>query len=521
MSVVAIGARLRLEAVVRNAVALMTSTVASAALGMLFWIVAARVYDTHEVGRASATISAIALVAGLSSLSLYSFVVRFLPEAGAATGRMLGFIYGLTGAVSVILGVGFCLLGFGNGFLSRSPESLVLFCTAVICIAYAAIQDSVLTALRRASWLPAVNISVNLAKVLLLPVAFGGVMISPMVIAWNVPVAVAVLVVSTLIFTKLGPARVRASRHREHVPTGREAASFMSGTILNGVVTTFTLYAPPIMVSAVLGAEHTAYFYVPWLIITVALSSSWNVAVSLIVEAASEPARMRRHLRQGIKLLLAVNVGGGMVLLLGAPFIMAVLGAEYVDGGAAVLRWCGLAFAVQAVKTMYNVIAILENQVWRNLTVDAVRAALFLVGAYIGLHAFGVVGAAIAYFASGAIVASAVVPATIRGLRRLVSRADAAVTEERRPDEKARVVAAVPQVYVNATTNQVEVMLLPESVIDWDRLGQFDTVMIDRVDDGQPRLLDDRTIPLRRFSPDSADVPTAIMRRAAPDERDQ
>jgi len=62
----------------RNAVYLMLSSGVTAALGFVFWILAARFYSASDVGLASAIISAAGLLALLSTLGLNYGLIRFL-----------------------------------------------------------------------------------------------------------------------------------------------------------------------------------------------------------------------------------------------------------------------------------------------------------------------------------------------------------------------------------------------------------------------------------------------------------
>jgi len=128
--------------VVRNAVALMFSTVASAALGMMFWIIGARLYSVGDLGRAAAAVSTITLLAGLAQLSLHSVFIRFLPTAGEATGRFVGLSYLASGSVAVLLAVGFFMLGPSSQFLPPGSVALGTFSVAVLCATFSGLQDS-------------------------------------------------------------------------------------------------------------------------------------------------------------------------------------------------------------------------------------------------------------------------------------------------------------------------------------------------------------------------------------------
>src|SRR5436190_9056447 len=102
------------NALVRNAFALMFSTVGSAALGMAFWVVAAHLYEAKEVGHASAEVAAVSLVAGLAQIGLAAIFARFLPVARRKAGRLVTRGYGLSIAAAVVLSVGFVAFGFGR-----------------------------------------------------------------------------------------------------------------------------------------------------------------------------------------------------------------------------------------------------------------------------------------------------------------------------------------------------------------------------------------------------------------------
>src|SRR4051812_43837128 len=80
----------------RNGYALMLSAAATSGLGVVYWMLATRLYPAEVVGLNSAVISAMLLVAGVAQLSLVSVITRFLPRAGRAAGRLVGSAYALT-----------------------------------------------------------------------------------------------------------------------------------------------------------------------------------------------------------------------------------------------------------------------------------------------------------------------------------------------------------------------------------------------------------------------------------------
>lgn len=138
--------------VTREATALMSSTAVASAVNLLFWVVAARLYPTSAVGRASAAISAMTLLAMFAQLNLHSLFVRFLPEAGRHTMRLLTAGYTVMLAATLLLGGGFVALGLGSQFLTGDAAVRVGFVVGVAALAPFIVQDGVLTALGRTMW---------------------------------------------------------------------------------------------------------------------------------------------------------------------------------------------------------------------------------------------------------------------------------------------------------------------------------------------------------------------------------
>lgn len=454
--------RTGLSGVVRSATALMFSTVMSAALGMVFWAIAARLYDTTVLGRAAAGASAITLLGALAQLSLTSAFTRFLPTAGAATGPFIWRGYVASAAASLLLSVGFVLAGFSRTFLGHGVLPFVAFFVAVACTALCAVQDGVLTALRRTTWVPAENIGMALAKIALLPASLAAGA-GAVLLAWGMPIVAAVVVVSGLVFARLVPAAHHAHRGRRRMPGRRELSTFMSVEYLNGILSHITLYLPPVLVTLILGPAQGAVFYLPWLIGTAIFGLLWNIVISFTVEATTDAESTRKHLRHSLWLGLLVSVGGGAVLLAAAPWVLAVAGSEYSAGGATALRLVALSLPFEAVCTFFAAAALLQKKVWAIFGVRFVSAAIFLAGSVVGMHAFGPSGAAGAFLVAQLLTGGCLIPVVVRQYRVLSRRtvdtdataiidmreipAAARARDAERPHPaQARGVAAVPRV---------------------------------------------------------------------------
>ncbi|MFF0717177.1 lipopolysaccharide biosynthesis protein [Micromonospora sp. NPDC003816] len=403
---------------VRTAVALMSSTVASAALGFLFWVVAARWFPTEAVGRASGVVASMSLLAGLAQLNLTSLYARFLPGAGARTRRLVLVGYGASAAMSLALAVGFLALGLGSGLIGDRPVHRLVFVVAVLASAIFFIQDGVLAALRRPGLVPAKNIVASGAKLALLPLLAGVVAGDGVLLAWVLPMLVTMLVTNWWILARLTPrvGTVPLPGRARHGMTSFASAEYVTGLVNNAVA-----FLPPVLVAHALGATASAYFYVPWTIGVAGTTLLWNVVISFVVAASSDGAEARVHVRRAL-VLVGLVVGAGAVTLGGAAgALLAPLGGQYAAHGADALRLIGLSLPFTGVILLYAAFAIMEKRMWRMVLVQSTAALLFLGGGWYGLPRLGIVAPAVALLLAQAATALVLLPGLRRRLRAVVA----------------------------------------------------------------------------------------------------
>jgi O-antigen/teichoic acid export membrane protein len=238
-----------------NAVSLMTATIATNALGLVFWTEAARIGTPRVVGHAAAAIAALTLLATISQLNLTNVFVRLLPSAGRLGRRLIARGYLAVVTLSLVVGAVYVFSGLGDGVVRGGIATQLAFVAAVPVLAVFALQDSVLTALRRAPWVAAENISFATGKLALLPALLllpigGGIVIS-----WVVPAAVAVIVVSALLFRRV----LRGLEQTEGtLPPRRRLLSFVAGEYVTAVWATAATQLMPLIVVWRLGPSQVA-----------------------------------------------------------------------------------------------------------------------------------------------------------------------------------------------------------------------------------------------------------------------
>lgn len=399
----------------RNGYALLLSGVASAGLGMVYWFLATQHYDAATVGLNSAAISALMLVSGLAQLSLNSVLIRFLPGAGAATGRLIGSAYLISIATSILGGL---IFGLGIDFWAPSlrpflatPPLLVAFVASVAIWSLFALQDSVLTGLRQTIWVPLENISVAGLKLGLLLVFAQFMHSYGIFAAWVLPALVALVPINLLIYRQVQsqPHALNSRDTLELGVIGRFALANFVGTLCFLAYTTLL----PLVVVNQAGLRANAYFYMPWMIATGLQLIASNMITALTVEAVHDTQRLRlycqRALRQSLRLLVPL-----VSLIIGvAPLIMGVFGSDYAAGGTTLLRLLVLATLPNVFVQLYIGLMRVRKSA-RVIIAQAAQGVLLLTLSFGLLPLYGITGVGWAALLSQSAVAAFVFVTELR-----------------------------------------------------------------------------------------------------------
>ena len=380
---------------IQNAIALMVSSGGSAVVGIVFWIVAARLFTTTELGQSTAEIAAMLLLSTLAQLSFGSIFERFLPVAGELTGDFVKRAYLICTASGLVLAVGYLALGFGRSFIPSSIGWRILFVVAVVFWTIFALQDSVLIGLRASRWVAVENIAFGVAKLALLPIVVGIAAGEGIFVAWTAPVIPAIVAVSWYLFRHRVPEHATITVTTEALPSTRRLlylASAQYATLLSSV---FLPSLVSLIVIQRLGPIASAHYYLPAMIATNLGMFCWGIVRSFLVEASSEREELRRHANSTIRALVIVLIPSVLIGCVFAPEILRLFGGSYAANGTALMRMLLISLLGSTVMVFYSAFAWLDQRVWWMTLRNVVSSAIYLVMIYllighIGINAVGV-----------------------------------------------------------------------------------------------------------------------------------
>jgi O-antigen/teichoic acid export membrane protein len=407
----------------KSAYSLALNVILTSALGLGFWIMAARIFPSSTVGRDAALVSAMMTLSAICQLNLGDALARFLPIVRHRPDRVVWGSYLLTGAVSIIGAIAFIFIApavsHSYRFLTAQPALAVLFAAAVVVWGVFTLEDAILTAARRAVWVPVENTIFGVLKIAALPVMLSMASGHPVFIAWVVPVVALVIPVNLFIFLRVLREPIVTSGTQSPIERFglRGLVGFLAQDYVAFVCTQLGSGLLPILVVALLGGSAGAYFYMPFVLVVVFDNLFLYVLQPLTVEGALAEPRLPELSRVIVRHFGWVLVAGIVVLVSGASLILALYGGSYAHHGAAVLRLLALASLFRAVTALFVAMCRVEGRATRILSTQAATLALLILLVAVLAPSDGLVGVGVAWLVTSVVVAAANVGHVVKVLR--------------------------------------------------------------------------------------------------------
>jgi O-antigen/teichoic acid export membrane protein len=406
-------------AVTVSALALVAAKVGTMGFGFLAWIVAARLYPTHEVGLASGAVSAVTLCAQFALVGLGSAVITLLPAHIDRPARLLDTSVTLLIATAGAAGLAFVVLA-GSVLeelrvVAADPLFVVLFVALSIAGTLGVLFDQVSTARRRGDQALVRGVAAGVATlvaVVLVGQALGGGTSRDLFAAW---------VLGGLITVALG--LVALSRavpgYRYRPGLDRGLAGTLTRVGLPNYVLTLTERAPgfalPIIVTELLSPTDNAFWYAAWMMAWVVFIVPIQVGMTSFAEIARDPAQTGRIVGHGVRTSLAIGIAGAAAVAVLAEPLLGLLGSGYAAAGALPLRILVLGIIPLTFVQAYFSYCRARGRLSEAIALGVATGVASIVGPALAGQAGGLVAMAITWLAIQVIAA---VVAAVR-LRRL------------------------------------------------------------------------------------------------------
>jgi O-antigen/teichoic acid export membrane protein len=412
------------DPLLRGAYSLMLNTVATAGLGLIFWVVAARIESSQDVGRDAALIVSMMTIASICQLNLNNTIPRFLPQAGPRASRWVLVAYAAATTVSAFGALGFVLLAPSLSrhlsFIRDDHALAVTFIAAVTLWSVFGLQDAVLTALRRTPWVPIENALFGLLKLALLPALVAVALGHAIFVAWILPMAALIGPVNWLIFGRFIPRYMRGHPQGRPVRQGLRGGRvkrFLVQDYLGSVFNQAVIALPPLLIVGLLGSRANAYFFIPFTLVISFDTLFVTATTSLVVEGAFADDQLAQLARRAAAQFARLLVPGVVVLIAAAPILLLPFGSSYVSRGTDALRILACATAFRVAIALVAAVWRLQGHGLRIFLVYGLSLALLLPLVYLLSGSMHIEGVALAWLVANAVTALVASPALVRLIR--------------------------------------------------------------------------------------------------------
>jgi O-antigen/teichoic acid export membrane protein len=335
--------RLLESSLLRNSSFLMATTIFTAGLGYLYWVIAARGYDAKSVGLATALISGQAFTAMVCCLGIDALLIQVLPKTAddVAWSTMVTVGAAVTAALSAVVatGVAFTLpiVSSHYAILDQRPV-FVFFVLGSALATTGTITDSVFIASRRSEKMLIRNLAFGLVK---LPIMAVPILISDhpgvltILMSWVLANAVSLLLAYGYQLPRLRPGYRPATRHG--LARLSRVRSNIGAHFLANVGSQTPQFLLPLLVVALVSPQANAYFYLTWSVGGIFLIISPAVSASLFAEG-SNAEDLVSNTRKSIYFIATLLTPLILVSVFLSRQILSVFGPEYARQGATLLR---------------------------------------------------------------------------------------------------------------------------------------------------------------------------------------
>ena len=426
-----LGSPLR-DILVQNSYFQMASTFGPSVISMVFWVLAARLYDAGSVGYVVVLFSALNLLTVFASLGLGISIIRFLPEAGSGGARMINTSMTLGGLASIgaalIYIAGLDLWGPSLKDTLWEPAFAIAFTVFSVVWTLRYIQSCVFLARCKSRHTFVLNMLASLSKLGLLVVlaavsaSYLGIF-AAIGIGMTLALVMGLFIQMPIVQPGYRPAAVICKESLRKIGA-YTTSNYVSRTLLQ--ILPFVL---PMIVINVLGAESSAYFYMAWSVGAILIVLPASIFNSLFAVASNDSERASTETRKALRLLFTILIPAIAVLVLAAGFILELFGAEYSDNGANLLRVIAISIIPYSINYLHITVDRVNLASMNLIATAAAMTVLSLGLAYWFGTEWGLIGIGAGWLAGQSIVSVVATARLLNGpLRRGRSGNDASAS---------------------------------------------------------------------------------------------
>jgi O-antigen/teichoic acid export membrane protein len=368
----------------------MLSSLLSATAGFFFWIVAAALFQPHDIGLATVVISSITLIVVFSRAGQDWSIIRFFPEMNKSA------ILGTSVVVTTILA-----LAFGGVFvlladvlspslqIIRQPLSAISFLAIVVTWSILMTLTTAFVANRRADYqfLQGIAMASRIPLLLLMTMLGALGIVGAFGIGYGLTLLLSIVLLSRL--------RIKL----EFALDLNYLRQSFNYSATNFIVNLF-MQVPPLMIPVLvlqrLGPESVAFFYISYTVASILYVIPNAISTSMLVEGSHGEA-MKGIVRKSLELEYAILIPASFLIYLKGGAILSLFGTEYSSEGLELLRMMTVASLLIACQYTYFSIKRIQKKMKQVVLITGLVFSLTIVFSYFFISSVGITGVGYAW----------------------------------------------------------------------------------------------------------------------------
>ena len=351
--------------------------------GMLFWLIAARTATVHQVGLATATVSAVMVCAQLALLGAGAAVITELPRQNGRWDRLLDTSATLVVAGSITLGLGYPLVaGLFSGELRdvfAAPGFAAVFVVAAIFGTLIIWYDQVSVADGRSGQTAlryTVGGGLTIATVATLALLDGRIGAASLFAAWAVGGVAACAIGAVQLY------RTTRYRYRPRFdwPESRRLLRIGVPNQLLTLTERLPALVIPVLVADLASPTMSAYWYPAWMMAWGVYNAPTLVGLVQFADTVRRPDEVRRMALTAVRWSLLLGGPLAIAVAVLARPLLGLLGDAYAGASVGGLRILVLGLLPYTLIQVYNAACRATRRLTEGVLAGTVTATLAVAG---------------------------------------------------------------------------------------------------------------------------------------------
>lgn len=402
------------DSLYRNSIFMIASTAVMSLFGFVFWMLAARLYSTADIGLATTIISVMGLITGLSVLGLNVGLIRYLPKSRDKSNKInscfsLVFLFSIGVASAYVM-----FISYFSPELVFIRENAIFAFAFIFFMAFAGIgslMDSVFIAFRSTKYILVKNSVFSFLKIggLFLFVGLGafGIFVS-----WMLSLIVALGILFWILVVKFDY-KPKLVFYNSIV---KQMGKYSFGNYVAGFIGGLPLMILPIMILNRLGAEMVAFYWMPMMIAGLLFVIPQAVSQSLFAEGSYSEKDLRKLVWKAVKIIGIILIPAIVLVFFFGDLVLGLFRAEYAVEGFGLLRVLTVSGIFVGVNEVFGRILQIKKKIGKLIFMGLIQAVL-MIGLIYFLIDKGLFGVGVGWLI-GTVLTSLVYFIVVLGLKR-------------------------------------------------------------------------------------------------------